>query len=161
MAARCRYLVASEAPDTEVAPTATPAVAPHRPGGWGEGQKRKGCSPVESLPVEEFPLPDPRGLRVLDPACGSMHFGLYAFDVFETIYLDAWDRLPAATVLTDVRAALAAEHPDDEAAQRRAFQARVPGLVLAHNLHGVDIDPAPSRWRASRCGCGRTAPGSA
>ncbi len=36
-------------------------------------------------------LKDPRDLRLLDPACGSMHFGLYAFDLFEAIYAEAWD----------------------------------------------------------------------
>jgi hypothetical protein len=36
------------------------------------------------------PLKDPRTIRMLDPACGSMHFGLYAFDLFERIYLEAW-----------------------------------------------------------------------
>ena len=30
-------------------------------------------------------LKDPRSIRMLDPACGSMHFGLYAFDLFEQI----------------------------------------------------------------------------
>ena len=29
-------------------------------------------------------LRDPRTIKLLDPACGSMHFGLYAFDVSET-----------------------------------------------------------------------------
>ncbi|MFD2717085.1 BREX-1 system adenine-specific DNA-methyltransferase PglX [Hymenobacter monticola] len=130
LAARCRYLVATDAAAAETAPdAAAPNSIP--------ALKKAGG---ESTVAEEYPLPDPRGLRVLDPACGSMHFGLYAFDVFETIYLDAWDRLPD-TVLTDVRAALVAEHPTDETARRRAFQARVPGLILAHNLHGVDIDP--------------------
>jgi hypothetical protein len=28
---------------------------------------------------------------MLDPACGSMHFGLYAFDLFEVIYEEFWD----------------------------------------------------------------------
>lgn len=36
-------------------------------------------------------LKDPRELRMLDPACGSMHFGLYAFDLYECIYEEAWD----------------------------------------------------------------------
>ena len=27
---------------------------------------------------------------MLDPACGSMHFGLYAFDLYERIYEEAW-----------------------------------------------------------------------
>lgn len=33
---------------------------------------------------------DPRTLKLLDPACGSMHFGLYAFDLFAEIYREAW-----------------------------------------------------------------------
>ena len=33
---------------------------------------------------------DPRDLRVLDPACGSGHFLLYAFDLLMTIYDEAW-----------------------------------------------------------------------
>ncbi len=36
------------------------------------------------------PLKDPREIKLLDPACGSMHFGLYAFDLFEVIYEEAW-----------------------------------------------------------------------
>jgi hypothetical protein len=36
------------------------------------------------------PLKDPRGILMLDPACGSMHFGLYAYDLFEVIYKEAW-----------------------------------------------------------------------
>ena len=35
-------------------------------------------------------LRDPRTLKLLDPACGSMHFGLYAFDLFAEIYREAW-----------------------------------------------------------------------
>ena len=131
--ARCRYLTLK----AETAPAAAPVEAP-APAAPATDRR---AAPALNEESEPFALPDPRALRVLDPACGSMHFGLYAYDVFETIYLDAWDRLPAATVLTDVRAALAAEFPDDAAAQRKAFQARVPGLIMAHNLHGIDIDP--------------------
>jgi hypothetical protein len=35
-------------------------------------------------------LRDPRTIKLLDPACGSMHFGLYAFDLFLEIYQEAW-----------------------------------------------------------------------
>ncbi len=35
---------------------------------------------------------DPRDLKVLDPACGSGHFLLYAFDLLETVYHEAWER---------------------------------------------------------------------
>lgn len=41
------------------------------------------------IPCRE--IKDPRELRLLDPACGSMHFGLYAFDLFEMIYREALD----------------------------------------------------------------------
>ncbi len=42
--------------------------------------------------IPHRPLKDPREIRLLDPACGSMHFGLYAFDLFETIYEEYWER---------------------------------------------------------------------
>jgi hypothetical protein len=130
--ARCRYLTLKAETVAAAAPADAPVPA-------APALERRAVPALNEEP-EPFALPDPRALRVLDPACGSMHFGLYAYDVFETIYLDAWDRLPD-TVLTDVRAALAAEFPDDDAARRKAFQARVPGLIMAHNLHGIDIDP--------------------
>ena len=45
-------------------------------------------------PPDEPPTPraakDPREIRVLDPACGSGHFLLYAFELLETIYEEAW-----------------------------------------------------------------------
>ena len=86
--------------------------------------------PVEGATyVPHRPLKDPREIRLLDPACGSMHFGLYAFDVFERIYLDAWDHHP--DLLADLR----------ETHGRDAFQRLVPQLILERNLHGVDIDP--------------------
>ena len=75
------------------------------------------------------PLKDPREIRLLDPACGSMHFGLYAFDLFEVIYREAWDNHP--NLLGDLR----------DVMTRAEFLQQVPGLILAHNIHGVDIDP--------------------
>lgn len=41
--------------------------------------------------IPHRPIKDPREIRLLDPACGSMHFGLYAFDLFEVIYEEAWE----------------------------------------------------------------------
>ncbi|MBA3822788.1 MAG: hypothetical protein H0X24_02645 [Ktedonobacterales bacterium] len=72
---------------------------------------------------------DPRELTVLDPACGSGHFLLYAFDLLLTIYGEAWDD-------PDVGPALRCDHAD-----RAAYDVAVPGLILRHNLHGIDIDP--------------------
>lgn len=40
--------------------------------------------------VKHRPKKDPREIRVLDPACGSGHFLLYAFDLLERIYEEAW-----------------------------------------------------------------------
>jgi hypothetical protein len=88
------------------------------------------------------PLKDPREIRMLDPACGSMHFGLYAFDLYLAIYEEAWE---------------IAQGPDEQAKQGEAFASFVayaadfaskahflregPRLILQHNIHGVDIDP--------------------
>ncbi len=78
-------------------------------------------------------LKDPREIRLLDPACGSMHFGLYAFDLFEKIYAEAWDRYP------DLRASLK-EDLELEEGDREAFLREVPRLIVEHNLYGIDID---------------------
>lgn len=86
------------------------------------------------------PLKDPRTIRMLDPACGSMHFGLYAFDLFERIYLEAWQleqQLGAAAFtredgLTSLQ---------ETYASLDAFKQQIPKLIIEHNIHGVDIDP--------------------
>lgn len=77
---------------------------------------------------------DPRDLRVLDPACGSGHFLLYAFDLLESIYLDAWDRRLGDGGRTPLWQAYA---------DRDALAREIPVLILRHNLFGVDIDPRP------------------
>jgi hypothetical protein len=69
---------------------------------------------------------DPRLIRALDPACGSGHFLLYSFDLFETIYREAY---------ADPDSPLRRDYPDPE-----QFKRAMPGLILAHNLHGIDID---------------------
>lgn len=86
---------------------------------------------------------DPRDLRVLDPACGSGHFLLYAFDLlagdsegtFLGIYQEAWRA--AGAPKSEVTGRTLREDYDSELALRRA----IPELILKHNLHGVDIDP--------------------
>jgi len=54
----------------------------------------------------------PSEIQVLDPACGSGHFLLYAFDVLERIWRDATEVEPA----------------------------EIPAKILENNLYGIDID---------------------
>ena len=91
-----------------------------------EERKERLVTPADSPTVSElctYLIPDeeagdapefdhPRDLQVIDPACGSGHFLLYAFDILERIW---W----AGTDLD---------------------RAEIPAKVLEHNLYGVDID---------------------
>jgi hypothetical protein len=78
---------------------------------------------------------DPRDVRVLDPACGSGHFLLYAFELLLAIYEEAFSD-PESPRSEATGKTLAEDYPSLDALRKA-----VPGLVLAHNLHGVDIDP--------------------
>src|SRR5208337_4272646 len=79
---------------------------------------------------------DPREVKVLDPACGSGHFLLYAFALLLVIYEEAYDD-------PDLGPALQSDYPTPE-----AFRQAVPGLILARNLHGIDIDPPAAQIAA-------------
>ncbi|MDN8103945.1 Eco57I restriction-modification methylase domain-containing protein [Burkholderia multivorans] len=94
--------------------------------------------------IRHHPLRDPRTVKLLDPACGSMHFGLYAFDLFVEIYREAWaweqQHGPGSLdVSTQPQAEFKplSQTYGDEA----AFLRDVPRLIIEHNIYGVDIDP--------------------
>lgn len=98
----------------------------------------------DEAPEAATKLRDPRTLKLLDPACGSMHFGLYAFDLFVEIYREAWaweqkHRPGSLDISTQPQAALKplSQTYKDEA----AFLRDVPRLIIEHNIYGVDIDP--------------------
>ncbi len=98
----------------------------------------------DETPHSATKLRDPRTLKLLDPACGSMHFGLYAFDLFSEIYREAWgweqQHGPGSLdVSTQPQAALKplSQTYENEA----AFLRDVPRLIIEHNIYGVDIDP--------------------
>jgi hypothetical protein len=57
-----------------------------------------------------------------------MHFGLYAFDLFEVIYEESWDNglCPAL---------------QEAYGKKEDYLRDVPRLIIEHNIHGVDIDP--------------------
>jgi hypothetical protein len=79
---------------------------------------------------------DPRELKVLDPACGSGHFLLYCFDLLLTIYEEAYSDADLGPVLKK----------DYETLED--LQRDVPRLILAHNVHGIDIDLRASQIAA-------------
>lgn len=98
----------------------------------------------DETPQAATKLRDPRSLKLLDPACGSMHFGLYAFDLFAEIYREAWaweqQHGPGSLdVSTQSKAAFKplTQTYEDET----AFLQDVPRLIIEHNIYGVDIDP--------------------
>lgn len=114
----------------------------------GQTELRDRCQYLLVKPDEQpqaaIKLRDPRTLKLLDPACGSMHFGLYAFDLFEEIYREAWaweeQHGPGSLdVSTQPQAALnpLCQTYEDEV----SFARDVPRLIIEHNIYGVDIDP--------------------
>lgn len=90
--------------------------------------------------IPHRPLKDPREILLLDPACGSMHFGLYAFDLFEKIYEEAWE-------LEEKHGKDALLRSKDLKPLRETYSTRedllrdVPRLIIEYNIHGIDIDP--------------------
>lgn len=98
------------------------------------------------------PRKDPRDIRMLDPACGSMHFGLYAFDLFARIYEEAWeleerDPSPGPSPKGSGTSPSPSERgPGGEVfhklyASKEDLLRDAPRLIIEHNIHGVDIDP--------------------
>ncbi|MFZ4790650.1 MAG: BREX-1 system adenine-specific DNA-methyltransferase PglX [Candidatus Competibacteraceae bacterium] len=103
-----------------------------------EGRDDLSQEDLLKLPVHipHRPKKDPRELKILDPACGSGHFLLYCFDLLLTIYEEAYAD-------PDLGPALQSDYPKLEDLQRDA-----PRLILAHNLHGIDIDLRASQIAA-------------
>ena len=65
-------------------------------------------------------------ITLIDPACGTMHFGQYAFGLFHRMYLEeiehaGQDGWPEESSISD--------------------PAEIPAAILENNLFGIDIDP--------------------
>lgn len=98
----------------------------------------------DERPAATLRLRDPRTLKLLDPACGSMHFGLYAFDLFHAIYREAWDwekNHGAGSLDVSTQPDAGLQPLCQSYADQAAYLRDVPRLVIEHNIHGVDIDP--------------------
>jgi hypothetical protein len=103
-----------------------------------EGKDDLSQEELLKLPVHipHRPKKDPRELKILDPACGSGHFLLYCFDLLLTIYEEAYAD-------PDLGPALKKDYPTLDSLKRD-----VPRFILAHNLHGIDIDLRASQIAA-------------
>jgi hypothetical protein len=108
----------------------------------GTSSKIRGrCEYLVELDQErpERPFKDPRSIRVLDPACGSGHFLLYAFDLLAEMYIEAWERGLGDGVRSSLR---------DDYLTTDDLQRDLPRLLVEGNLHGVDIDPRAAQIAA-------------
>ncbi len=72
----------------------------------------RACKPVKEI-------------TFLDPCCGSMHFGLLAFDLFAEMYREEREK---------------AGQPGWPATPSAATEGEIPSLIAEHNVHGIDID---------------------
>ncbi len=98
----------------------------------------------DEQPEAALRLRDPRTLKLLDPACGSMHFGLYAFDLFLEIYREAWrweQQHGPGSLDVSTQAQAGFKPLSQTYADEGAYLSDVPRLIIEHNIHGVDIDP--------------------
>ena len=92
----------------------------------------KVCKYMVIRPDEELiqrEIKEPTEIRTMDPTCGSMHFGIYVYAVYEYIYLDAWDNHPNLL------------HSFRELYSRESFRKQIPALILENNIYGCEIDP--------------------
>ncbi|MCY3869034.1 MAG: BREX-1 system adenine-specific DNA-methyltransferase PglX [Gemmatimonadetes bacterium] len=85
---------------------------------------------------------DPRDLKILDPACGSGHFLLYAFDLLLTVYGEGWQD-DNSTTSEVTGCTLREDYPNID-----DLMATLPSLILRHNLYGIDIDPRAAQIAA-------------
>ena len=98
----------------------------------------------DEQPEQSERLRDPRTIKLLDPACGSMHFGLYAFDLFQEIYSEAWEWEQTngpETLDRETGGSPDLKPLSETYTDRDAFLRDVPRLIIEGNIYGVDIDP--------------------
>ena len=148
----CRYLVKTPNEQFLEEGQAPAATTPNSDAGSNASSGAKPAasrdiSITDPVEIPWRPLKDPRDLRLLDPACGSMHFGLYAYDLFERIYHEAWaieaDRGSEAFLRSEGLQSLHETYPDAE-----SFHRDVPRLILERNIAGIDIDPRAAQIAA-------------
>ncbi|MBI2568437.1 MAG: Eco57I restriction-modification methylase domain-containing protein [Candidatus Schekmanbacteria bacterium] len=119
-------------PDSSLAPTAPPPLPDERPPDLiaadylvpRTGERIRYQRLDDAGQVQMFKRA--RDLALLDPACGTMHFGQYAFGLFHRMYLD------------EIEHAGEAGWPEEPSVKEPR---EIPAAILEHNLFGIDIDP--------------------
>jgi len=66
-----------------------------------------------------------KGVTFIDPSCGSMHFGLVAFDLFVEMYKEEVDKAGQPGW---------PERPSVDSVEE------IPASIIANNIYGIDID---------------------
>jgi len=122
LAEQCRYLVRRP---TEIF-LKEDETAPETPTQEGLSQEELRKQPVH---IPRRPLKDPREIRLLDPACGSMHFGLYAFDLYEVIYEEAWE----------AQLSVVGGQWSEDIHEQAEILSRIAGLAEGHGSGGSNL----------------------
>ena len=87
--------------------------------------------------IPAVPLRPVSQITLMDPACGTMHFGLVAFDLFAEMYREELAH---------------AGKPGWPKAASVAKEDEIATAIVACNLHGIDIDLRAVRSPRWRCG---------
>jgi len=82
---------------------------------------------------ELIPLKLAKEITLLDPACGTMHFGMVAFDLFYEMYLE------------EIENAGKDAWPESPSCKKEAL---IPASIIENNLYGIDIDLRPIQLSA-------------
>jgi len=75
--------------------------------------------------IPSVPLKRVADIKMLDPACGTMHFGLVAFDLFYQMYREELEKAGA---------------PGWPETASIADEKKIPAAIIDNNLYGIDID---------------------
>jgi hypothetical protein len=118
-------------PDSSLRPTHPPQLPPSRNGHElaadylvpNTGEKIRYERPTEEGQVGTFKRA--ADISLLDPACGTMHFGQYAFRLFYQMYLD------------EIQHAGEPGWPSEPSIRDPKL---IPAAIIEENLYGVDID---------------------
>jgi len=120
-------------PDSSIAPKGPPPVPQERPADLApvaDYLVQRTGEKIRYRRIDEYGNPQPykraRDIKLLDPACGTLHFGQYAFGLFYQMYLDeiANAGRPGWPAEPSVR------NPQE-----------IPAAIIENNLYGIDIDP--------------------